>query len=247
MNVRTRSVVVGSALLLMFMMVSLIAPADPVAAATRTQYPDRISFEASLDAGHSLTDDYSPASGYPAGFGVYNNATMSAFFGETDYESTGFNNLNIIQSSETYCSWLQRLVSVELPNHVEHRRRHRCTSVSAWTYSATRARYRTGLTSRMATERPRTSRSRQRQLLRDNLSRPDRLDPLRASGRRLHDERLILHRQPHDRRRWRRRAGARRSAVRHDRLRLRSRPAPLSSSTRQPVASSRRLGWSASR
>ena len=71
-------------------------------AATPTFYTDRPTFEAALAT--LVTDDYSPASGYPGGFNVFNNATMSGYFGETDYETTGHNNQNIIQGSETYCA-----------------------------------------------------------------------------------------------------------------------------------------------
>ena len=65
-----------------------------------TTYADRVSFEAAL--GTQVTDDYDSA--YPAGFGVYDSAAMSAFLGETDYESTGFQDNNIIQSTRTYCA-----------------------------------------------------------------------------------------------------------------------------------------------
>jgi len=70
-------------------------------AATPTFYTDRGAFQAGL--GSFLTDDYSPASGYPSEFNIYDNAVMSAFFGQTDYFTTGFLNWNII-SSEIYCA-----------------------------------------------------------------------------------------------------------------------------------------------
>jgi hypothetical protein len=53
--------------------------------------------------GTTLTDGYGVADGYPAGFGSYDNATMSAFFGETLYQTTGHNNNNLIPS-EYYCA-----------------------------------------------------------------------------------------------------------------------------------------------
>lgn len=66
-----------------------------------TLYTSRLDFEATLST--LLTDSYSPSDGYPAGFGIYNNATMTGFFGETAYQSTGFSDLNIV-SGETYCA-----------------------------------------------------------------------------------------------------------------------------------------------
>lgn len=72
--------------------------------AVRTVHTNRALFEAELLPVGILTDDYSPASGYPAGWGIYNNATMNGFFGETEYFTTGFSNWNIIQSGENYCA-----------------------------------------------------------------------------------------------------------------------------------------------
>ncbi|SLN68249.1 hypothetical protein PEL8287_03793 [Roseovarius litorisediminis] len=66
--------------------------------AATTTYTDRTSFEATLDA--SVTDDYQNA-GYVF---IQDNATMSGVLGETDYESTGFLNHNIVQSSGSYCA-----------------------------------------------------------------------------------------------------------------------------------------------
>lgn len=69
--------------------------------ATPTFYASRPAFQATL--GTSVTDGYdSPP--YPAGLGIYDNATMSAFLGETDYETTGFLNWNIIPGNGTYCA-----------------------------------------------------------------------------------------------------------------------------------------------
>lgn len=71
-------------------------------AATPSFYTDRSTFESDLDT--IITDDYSPSSGYPSGFAIYNNVQMSSFFGETDYQTTGFPDWNFILSSETYCA-----------------------------------------------------------------------------------------------------------------------------------------------
>ncbi|MGI9014158.1 MAG: hypothetical protein ACR2GY_07910 [Phycisphaerales bacterium] len=81
--------------------VALAAITAAPAFAGGTQYNNRATFEAQL--GTFITDGYdSPP--YGAGFQIYNNATMSAFLGETDYFTTGFNNLNIKQSNGTYCA-----------------------------------------------------------------------------------------------------------------------------------------------
>jgi len=50
-----------------------------------------------------LTDHYSPADGYPAGFGLYSNSAMTAFFGEAAYTTTGHSDNNIV-SGERYCA-----------------------------------------------------------------------------------------------------------------------------------------------
>ncbi len=60
-------------------------------------YSSRPPFEALL--GSSITDDYSSA-GY---LWIQSNAAMSAVFGETVYQSTGFNNLDIVVGG-TYCA-----------------------------------------------------------------------------------------------------------------------------------------------
>lgn len=60
------------------------------AQAAETLFANRATFEGALAA--SITDDYSN----PGYVFVQNNAAMSAVLGETDYQSTGFNNLNIV-------------------------------------------------------------------------------------------------------------------------------------------------------
>lgn len=87
-----------------FLMISivLISLSSLAHAATPTFYTDRAAFQAGL--GSFLTDDYSPASGYPSGFNIYNNAEMSAFFGETVYYTTGFPEWNFKNSAENYCA-----------------------------------------------------------------------------------------------------------------------------------------------
>jgi PEP-CTERM motif len=75
---------------------------SPASAAT-TVYSGRAAFLGAL--GTQVTDAYSPAQGYAPGFSVLNDAAMSAVFGETDYEATGFGSLqpNII-IAERYCA-----------------------------------------------------------------------------------------------------------------------------------------------
>ncbi|MDC0668309.1 MYXO-CTERM sorting domain-containing protein [Nannocystis radixulma] len=68
------------------------------AAANPTYYNDQAAFAA--DHLFKVTDDYSN----PAYVFSQNDATMSAVLGETDYKSTGFMNLNIVQQNDTYCS-----------------------------------------------------------------------------------------------------------------------------------------------
>ena len=78
-------------------------------AATMT-YADRTTFQAQL--GPFITDDYS-AAGYQTGdisdgavLDIHSNANMSIILGETDYVTTGFQNLNFILSvvDPSYCS-----------------------------------------------------------------------------------------------------------------------------------------------
>jgi hypothetical protein len=54
--------------------------------------------------GTAVTDGFGVAEGYPAGFGIYSNSTMNAYFGETRYVTTGFANWNILQGGGTYCA-----------------------------------------------------------------------------------------------------------------------------------------------
>lgn len=65
-------------------------------AATPTYYNNQVTFQAGLT--QSVTDTY--ANGYMF---IQNNAVMSAVLGETDYESTGHQNLNIV-SGGYYCA-----------------------------------------------------------------------------------------------------------------------------------------------
>ena len=67
-----------------------------------TIYTDRSLFEGALGA--TLTDSYSAADGYPSGFDIYSDSTMSAFFGETKYRTTGFTNWNMVNSDVYYCA-----------------------------------------------------------------------------------------------------------------------------------------------
>jgi hypothetical protein len=78
----------------------LVGP-SPVDAAPNTTYVVRATFEAQLAA--PIVDDFE-APPYPAGFQILNNATMSAVLGETDYETTGFPDWNILPGSGTYCA-----------------------------------------------------------------------------------------------------------------------------------------------
>jgi MYXO-CTERM domain-containing protein len=66
-------------------------------AATPTYYNNQVTFQAGLT--NSVTDPYSD----PGYVFIQNNAVMSAVLGETDYESTGHINLNIV-SGGYYCS-----------------------------------------------------------------------------------------------------------------------------------------------
>jgi MYXO-CTERM domain-containing protein len=66
-------------------------------AATPTYYADLPSFQADITS--TVTDDYSN----PGYVFIQNNAVMSAVIGETDYMSTGFNDLNIV-SGGYYCA-----------------------------------------------------------------------------------------------------------------------------------------------
>ena len=63
------------------------------ASAQTTVFGDRATFLSALSS--SFTDTYEPSQGYQNGFSILDNAAMTAVFGETRYETTGFNNLNI--------------------------------------------------------------------------------------------------------------------------------------------------------
>lgn len=67
-------------------------------AATPTYYNNLPAFQA--DITNTFTDDYSNA-GYVFN---QNNAQMSAVVGQTDYQSTGHANLNLVLDSDRYCS-----------------------------------------------------------------------------------------------------------------------------------------------
>jgi len=79
----------------------LVSPGIPAQAATPTFYTDRATFEAALA---TMVTDYYGNPPYPAGFGVYDDATFSAFLGETDYHATGYGNINVHQPSDDYCA-----------------------------------------------------------------------------------------------------------------------------------------------
>ena len=96
---KRRSLLAMSAVWMLLLAV-VASPGSPAQAATPTFYTNRTSFEAAL--GTTVTDDYGTPP-YPAGFGIYNNAPFSAYLGETDYQSTGFANLNIL-SGGAYCA-----------------------------------------------------------------------------------------------------------------------------------------------
>lgn len=66
-------------------------------AATPAYYNNLAAFQTEIT--NSVTDNYSNP-GYVI---IQNNAAMSAVLGETDYESTGFNNLNIVNGGY-YCA-----------------------------------------------------------------------------------------------------------------------------------------------
>lgn len=70
-------------------------------AATIT-FSNRAVFEAALS--RSFTDTYDTTRGYAPGFSITADAPFSAIVGQTRYQTTGFSNLNIIQSNGTYCA-----------------------------------------------------------------------------------------------------------------------------------------------
>lgn len=73
------------------------ALAASTAFAAPVLYGNRAAFQSQLAS--SVTDDYSN----PAYQFINSNANMSAVLGETNYQSTGFNNLNIV-SGGAYCA-----------------------------------------------------------------------------------------------------------------------------------------------
>lgn len=83
--------------------------ASTAAQAATITHSDRATFESTLGA--SITDDYS-ASGYEVGDRsnfppIHTNAHMSAVLGETEYQSTGYLDWNIIVAADSnpyYCA-----------------------------------------------------------------------------------------------------------------------------------------------
>ncbi|MCX4239670.1 MYXO-CTERM sorting domain-containing protein [Paraliomyxa miuraensis] len=71
----------------------VLLAADTAEAAAPTYYNSLPAFQADIVS--SVTDDYSN----PGYVFIQNNAVMSGVLGETDYMSTGFNNLNIISGA----------------------------------------------------------------------------------------------------------------------------------------------------
>lgn len=84
-------------MLLAPMAVVALATAGRAEAATPTYYANLATFQA--DITNTVTDDYSD----PGYVFIQNDAVMSAVLGETDYMSTGFNNLNIVNGGY-YCA-----------------------------------------------------------------------------------------------------------------------------------------------
>ena len=95
--------------------VSSLAVAAVLACSTQAEasviYGNRATFQSALGA--QVTDNYE-AAGYKAGdktnlagFDILSNAAMNAVFGQTRYQSTGFDNLNIIDNqanNSEYCA-----------------------------------------------------------------------------------------------------------------------------------------------
>ena len=79
----------------------LASPGIPARAARPVSYTDRAAFEAALVT--MVTDDYGTPP-YPAGYGIYRDAPFSAYKGETDYHTTGFEDMNIRIANGTYCA-----------------------------------------------------------------------------------------------------------------------------------------------
>jgi hypothetical protein len=70
-------------------------------AATIT-FNSRAAFLSTLS--RSFTDTYDTTRGYRPGFSITADAPFSAIVSQTRYQTTGFQNLNIIQSDGTYCA-----------------------------------------------------------------------------------------------------------------------------------------------
>lgn len=78
--------------------VAWLAIMGAAAVAAPTYYGARPAFTSQLNA--SVTDDYSN----PSYVFIQSDAVMSAVLGETDYRSTYFTNLNIVNPTDTYCA-----------------------------------------------------------------------------------------------------------------------------------------------
>jgi len=76
------------------------SPGTPARAATPTFYTDRATFEAAVRA--VITDGYASPP-YPAGWGPYDDAAFSDFFGEIDYHTTFFADNNQLHDG-IYCA-----------------------------------------------------------------------------------------------------------------------------------------------
>ena len=95
-----------SAILVLGFVVTVALSMPATAHANTITYSNSLTFQAALGA--SVTDNYS-AAGYQQGDvyeNVFSNAAMSAVIGETDYQTTGWPNWNILQGSgnSTYCA-----------------------------------------------------------------------------------------------------------------------------------------------
>lgn len=72
------------------------------ASAATITFNNRTMFQSTLS--RSFTDTYDTTRGYRPGFSITADAPFSAIVGQTRYQTTGFQNLNIIQSNGTYCA-----------------------------------------------------------------------------------------------------------------------------------------------
>jgi len=93
---RGRTTITTLGLLLPVVAVALLTAAE-ADAATPTYYNNLPAFQQDITL--TVTDDYSN----PAYVFIQNNAAMNAVIGETDYFTTGFDNLNIV-SGGVYCA-----------------------------------------------------------------------------------------------------------------------------------------------